>query len=71
MFELECAHGGADVVVGGDERHVEKELRRFADAGATEFIAVPFGSPEQVVGLEGQHDRRKLSELDDTLQLGA
>jgi hypothetical protein len=46
MFELEGARGG--VVVVGDERHVEKELHRFADAGATEFIAVPFGSPEQV-----------------------
>jgi F420-dependent oxidoreductase-like protein len=39
---------GSDVVVVGDERQVEKELRRFADAGATEFIAVPFGSREQV-----------------------
>ncbi|MCW2914592.1 MAG: class F420-dependent oxidoreductase [Actinomycetia bacterium] len=48
MFELEGARGGADVVVVGDERHVEKELHRFADAGATEFIAVPFGSPKQV-----------------------
>jgi hypothetical protein len=48
MFELEGVSGAADIVVVGDERHVDKELRRFADAGATEFIAVPFGSPEQV-----------------------
>jgi F420-dependent oxidoreductase-like protein len=48
MFDLEGVRGGADVVVVGDERRVEKELHRFADAGATEFIAVPFGSPEQV-----------------------
>jgi alkanesulfonate monooxygenase SsuD/methylene tetrahydromethanopterin reductase-like flavin-dependent oxidoreductase (luciferase family) len=40
--------GGADVAVVGDERHVERQLRRFAEEGATEFIAVPFGAPEQI-----------------------
>jgi F420-dependent oxidoreductase-like protein len=48
MFDLEGVDGGADVVVVGDEHHVDEQLRRFADAGATEFIAVPFGSPEQI-----------------------
>jgi alkanesulfonate monooxygenase SsuD/methylene tetrahydromethanopterin reductase-like flavin-dependent oxidoreductase (luciferase family) len=48
MFELEGVDGGADVVVVGDEHHVDEQLRRFADAGTTEFIAVPFGSPEQI-----------------------
>ncbi|MEV1168100.1 TIGR03564 family F420-dependent LLM class oxidoreductase [Nonomuraea sp. NPDC049784] len=48
LFEREGVGGAEDVVVVGDERQVEKELRRFADAGATEFIAVPFGSEQQI-----------------------
>lgn len=48
LLEMEGAGGGADVATVGAEREVEKELRRFADASATEFIAVPFGSPDQV-----------------------
>jgi alkanesulfonate monooxygenase SsuD/methylene tetrahydromethanopterin reductase-like flavin-dependent oxidoreductase (luciferase family) len=48
LFEMEGASGGADVAIVGDEHDVEKELHRFADAGATEFIAVPFGPPDQV-----------------------
>ena len=34
------------VVVAGDEAAVERHLGRLADAGATEFVASPFGSPE-------------------------
>lgn len=48
LFEREGVGGAEDVVVVGDERHVDKQLRRFADAGATEFIAVPFGSDGQI-----------------------
>jgi alkanesulfonate monooxygenase SsuD/methylene tetrahydromethanopterin reductase-like flavin-dependent oxidoreductase (luciferase family) len=48
LFELEGAGGPADVVVAGDERSVASRLRRYADAGATEFIAVPFGSDAQI-----------------------
>ncbi len=48
LFEREGVSGAGDVVIAGDERHVSGELRRFADAGATEFIAVPFGPPEQI-----------------------
>jgi F420-dependent oxidoreductase-like protein len=48
MLDIEGVAGAADVAVVGDERTVERELRRFASAGATEFIAVPFGPPEQV-----------------------
>jgi F420-dependent oxidoreductase-like protein len=48
MFEREGVGGAEDIVVVGDERQVEQELRRFADAGATEFIAVPFGPEEQI-----------------------
>ena len=48
LFDREGVGGAEDVVVVGDERHVDEELHRFADAGATEFIAVPFGSEEQI-----------------------
>lgn len=48
QFDREGAGGAEDVVIVGDERHVGRELRRFADAGATELIAVPFGSQEQI-----------------------
>jgi F420-dependent oxidoreductase-like protein len=48
MLDIEGVDGPADVAIVGDEREVENELRRFAAAGATEFIAVPFGPAEQV-----------------------
>jgi hypothetical protein len=48
LFDRECARGPADVVVAGDEHEVEQQLHSYADAGATEFIAVPFGSREQI-----------------------
>lgn len=50
MFEMEGARSGADVVVVGDERHVKNELHRFADAGAMDFLAVPFGSSNRSLG---------------------
>lgn len=48
MFDLEGAGSPADVVIAGNEDQVAGHLKRFADAGATGFIAVPFGSPAQV-----------------------
>ncbi|WP_131747781.1 hypothetical protein [Frankia sp. Cppng1_Ct_nod] len=51
MFELEGGRGPAVVVVVvvvGNEHQVEKHLRRFADAGATEFLPVPYGPPDQI-----------------------
>jgi F420-dependent oxidoreductase-like protein len=43
--------GGADdvtdVVVVGDEKAVERELRRYADAGATDVVAMLFGNAEE------------------------
>ena len=43
--------GGAsevtDVVAVGDEKTVERELRRYADAGATDVIAMLFGTPDE------------------------
>lgn len=45
LFEREAGPGAgpADVVLVGDERAVERQLRTYADAGATEFVAFPFG----------------------------
>ena len=36
------------LVIAGDETEVERELARYADTGAMEMIAVPFGPPAQV-----------------------
>jgi F420-dependent oxidoreductase-like protein len=41
------AAGVADMVVAGDTTAVEAELRRMADAGATEFVVAPMGSDEE------------------------
>jgi F420-dependent oxidoreductase-like protein len=47
MLEREGAAGPEDVVVAGDETSVERALRRYAEAGATELVAIPFGSAEE------------------------
>jgi alkanesulfonate monooxygenase SsuD/methylene tetrahydromethanopterin reductase-like flavin-dependent oxidoreductase (luciferase family) len=39
--------GPADTVVASDEAELEKEVRRFADAGATEFQLCPVGPPAE------------------------
>jgi F420-dependent oxidoreductase-like protein len=39
--------GPADTVLAGDEAELEKAVRRFADAGATEFQLCPVGPPEE------------------------
>jgi F420-dependent oxidoreductase-like protein len=49
LFEREGVRGGADIAVVGDESRVEQQLRQFAEAGASEFIAVPFGAQDQIV----------------------
>jgi alkanesulfonate monooxygenase SsuD/methylene tetrahydromethanopterin reductase-like flavin-dependent oxidoreductase (luciferase family) len=52
MLDLEGVSTGAagvgEMAVVGDDDAVADTLRRFEDAGATEFIAVPFGPPDQV-----------------------
>jgi len=51
MLDRERAEGPADVAVVGDESAVGEQLERLADAGATDFLAVPFrveGDPEAV-----------------------
>jgi F420-dependent oxidoreductase-like protein len=47
MLDREGAAGPADVAIVGDENTVAKELQRVFDAGATDFIAAIFGSPEE------------------------
>jgi F420-dependent oxidoreductase-like protein len=43
MLDLDGVESPADICVFGDEDHVVAQLRRFADIGATEFTAFPFG----------------------------
>ena len=45
MLELDGAQNPADICVVGDEAEVVEQLQRFADVGATEFSALPFGDP--------------------------
>jgi F420-dependent oxidoreductase-like protein len=47
MLDREGAAGPQDVAVTGDEEAVARQLRRLADAGVTEFMASPFGSPQE------------------------
>lgn len=47
VLDREGVAGPADLLVAGDERVVERELGRFADAGTTEFLAYPVGSAEE------------------------
>lgn len=47
MLDREGAEGPPDVALIGDEETVSAHLGRFEDAGATDFIAAPFGSGEE------------------------
>ncbi|MCH6171175.1 TIGR03564 family F420-dependent LLM class oxidoreductase [Pseudonocardia alaniniphila] len=54
MLDRQGSGGAEDTLVAGDESAVEAEMRRFADAGATELVMLPVGSPEdqaRTVGL--------------------
>jgi alkanesulfonate monooxygenase SsuD/methylene tetrahydromethanopterin reductase-like flavin-dependent oxidoreductase (luciferase family) len=42
MLDREGAGGPADVAIVGDESAVGEQLEHIADAGATDFLAVPF-----------------------------
>ena len=42
MLDREGAEGPADVAIVGDESAVGEALGRLAEAGATDFLAVPF-----------------------------
>jgi 5,10-methylenetetrahydromethanopterin reductase len=49
MLDREGAAGPADVALVGDAATVEAELRRLADAGVSEVVAVPFPADEGAV----------------------
>jgi F420-dependent oxidoreductase-like protein len=46
LLERQGSTGVVDTLVAGDEAAVEAEIRRFADAGATELVMFPVGRPE-------------------------
>lgn len=47
MLDREGASGPGDVAIVGDEAAVTKQFAAFEEAGATEFIAAPFGTRQQ------------------------
>lgn len=49
MLDREGAAGPADIALVGDAATVEAELRRLADIGVTEVIAVPFSTDEGAI----------------------
>lgn len=48
ILDREGVDGPADVSIVGDETKVIAELKRFADAGATQFAGIPMGDPATV-----------------------
>jgi F420-dependent oxidoreductase-like protein len=53
MLDREGAQGPADVAIVGDERAVLAGVARLESAGATELLAVPYGSPDEVAATLG------------------
>jgi hypothetical protein len=47
ILDREGAAGPEDILIAGDEVAVERGLRQLLDAGATELMAFPIGSPEE------------------------
>jgi F420-dependent oxidoreductase-like protein len=47
MLDREGAAGPGDVAVVGDEESVSRQIAAYAEAGATDWIATPYGSPEE------------------------
>ncbi len=47
MLDREGAAGPGSVAVVGDEASVARQLQGLEEAGATAFVAAPFGSPEE------------------------
>jgi len=48
MLDREGVQGPADVAVVGDEDEVAAQIRRLAEAGATEFSGAVYGAPDEV-----------------------
>jgi F420-dependent oxidoreductase-like protein len=47
VLDREGVRGPADISVVGDEASFSAQLQRFEDIGATDFIAIPTGTPEE------------------------
>ncbi len=47
MLDREKVASPADLAILGDDETVVRELRRYADAGVTEFLAYPIGSDDE------------------------
>lgn len=47
MLDREGAAGPADVLAVGDEASIAKQLDRFRDAGATDLMLAPIGTPDE------------------------
>ncbi|WP_068279146.1 TIGR03564 family F420-dependent LLM class oxidoreductase [Aldersonia kunmingensis] len=54
MMDREGAAGPADLVIAGNEATVRAEIERFAEAGATEFVVVPFLERERTLDLAAE-----------------
>jgi F420-dependent oxidoreductase-like protein len=48
MIEKEGQDGPAGMAIVGDEDTVAAQLAAIADAGATDFVAAPYGSPDDI-----------------------
>ncbi|MET0900268.1 MAG: TIGR03564 family F420-dependent LLM class oxidoreductase [Mycobacterium sp.] len=48
VLAAEGASGVGDVSIVGDDAQVARQLRRFAEIGVTEFVALPYGDPATV-----------------------
>ncbi|TDD83567.1 LLM class F420-dependent oxidoreductase [Actinomadura rubrisoli] len=46
ILDRQGLSGVHETVIAGDEREVERGLRRFADAGATDLLVSPWGAPD-------------------------
>ena len=46
VLDREGAQGPADIAIVGDERSVTEQLRHLAAVGATDFMAIPCGTPD-------------------------
>jgi F420-dependent oxidoreductase-like protein len=47
VLNREGATGPQDVAIAGDENAATRALKRLASAGASDFVAAPFGTPEE------------------------
>ncbi|MGC4938654.1 TIGR03564 family F420-dependent LLM class oxidoreductase [Kribbella sp. DT2] len=47
ILDRGAASGPEDTAVVGDEAEVARQLQRFADAGTTEFMVAPVGTPQE------------------------